>query len=368
MFRTVYPVLVALIFPCLSGNAEELFVLDTSDDPGVVNTLKSLFVVNQQTGATTLAIEELGRGSWMGLTAAQTEGRVLYAVQNPRPLTFDDPKFSRLARIDVDAAEVTLFPFFDWDVLGFGDGHATGVAISPSDPTIAIVVGGDLGIPPTSFVWEVNAETGEVLGPARELINIRRIESVTFNLDGTTLYGTNQDGHLVTVDLETATATVVGDPGLSLSITGLAFHPDTGDLFAVDGRLADRLVRLNPNDGSTMAVIGPLGIKGPEGLAFLPTTDVFDPLDCSQDGMVDADDLDCANAAGITDSLLTELGLFPGDLDGMNGVNFADFLTFSGFFDKPTSKYTEGDITGDGWVGFEDFVLLASNFGRPPLS
>ena len=89
------------------------------------------------------------------------------------------------------------------------------------------------------------------------------------------------------------------------------------------------------------------------------------PLDCDADGLVGVSDLDCANAAGITADLLANLNLLPGDLDGMDGVAFADFLMLSGNFGTDKSKYTEGNIDGIGGVEFADFLLLSSNFGKP---
>ena len=72
------------------------------------------------------------------------------------------------------------------------------------------------------------------------------------------------------VDSDTAEVTLVGDPGLTDFVTGLAFRPADGVLFAIDGLRRDRLVILNPLNGALVADVGPLGILGPEGLAFVP--------------------------------------------------------------------------------------------------
>ena len=91
---------------------------------------------------------------------------------------------------------------------------------------------------------------------------------------------------------------------------------------------------------------------------------VVNPLDCNADGTADTADLDCANAAGITADLLTELNILAGDLDGNGEVAFADFLVLSANFGTAASKYTEGDLDGVGGVAFADFLTLSANFGK----
>ena len=65
------------------------------------------------------------------------------------------------------------------------------------------------------------------------------------------------------------------------------------------------------------------------------------PNDCNGDGMVDVADLDCSNAVGTTTEVLSKLGLLAGDLDGQDGVAFADFLTLSANFGQALGKYTD---------------------------
>jgi hypothetical protein len=84
--------------------------------------------------------------------------------------------------------------------------------------------------------------------------------------------------------------------------------------------------------------------------------------DCNGDGLVNASDLDCACAHGLTE-VLTELGSVVGDLDLDGSVEFADFLTLSDNFGG-AGGYAEGDFDCDGDVAFPDFLILSKNFGN----
>ena len=344
---------VALLIQALPAQASTLYTLNVTGE---------LLSVDQETGATSQLAAGLGVGSWSGLAASPIDANVLFTINNPRPPTLDDTQFSRLARIDLDTGQLTLFPLFDGDALGRPDIFSSGIAISPNEPDVAIVSGSDVEFPPQPFLYRVDTVTGQVLEPAKPLANVRRIESLTFGLDGTTLYGTNQDGALVTIDPQTAAATIVGDPGLTDFLTGLAFHPDDGSLFAINGLRRDHLVTLDASSGALVKDVGALGITGPEGLAFV--ADLTNELDCTGDGLVDVADLACSNAHDTTSQLLVELNLLPGDLNGQNGVDFEDFLTLSANFGQPLGRYIDGDINNDGQVGFPDFLEISVNFGK----
>jgi hypothetical protein len=246
-----------------AATAAELFTLNVS---GAGNLLR----VDQQTGAATpLAPEDsLGPGSWSGLSASATDSSVLYAVNNPLPPNLDAPQFSHLARIDLTTATASLFPAFDTGELGYENVFSSALAISPLDPDIAVVAGFDRSFPPQRLLWTADVRTGQVRGPGIEIAS--NLAALTFGPDGVTLYGTDSDGQLLTVNPDTGDATVVGDPGLSNFLTGLAFHPQDGTLFATEGFREDRLVILDASSGSLVTEIGPLGIPGPEGLAFVP--------------------------------------------------------------------------------------------------
>lgn len=327
-----------------------------------LNVTGELYEIDIATGATNEVLGDLGIHSWSGLASAPGSTDSIYALHNPRPTTLEDPQFSRIVKLDVAAEMVTTFPFFDAASLGVGDVFSTGIAISPLAPEAAVLVGNDRSFPPIPHIWTVDLATGAVLDEARPLSEALRIESLTYSHDGSMLLATNQIGELVTIDFETAEVTPVGDPGLTKSITGIVINPANGQLLAIDGQGQDDLVVLDPSFGTLIREIGALGITGPEGLAFL--VGETDPLDCDQDGAVDVNDLSCANALDITAALLDALNLLPGDLDGLGGVNFDDFIVFAENFGRPRGRYTEGDIDDSGAVDFEDFTIFAQNFGR----
>ena len=345
-----------------------LYTIDAAD--------RELMSIDMATGLASTVLPDLAFGTWSGLSAAPNDSNIIYAVFNNRPATLDDLSFTSLAVIDLAEGTAEPFPFFESDDLGTSDIFAGGVAVSSLDPTTAWFVGTDRSIPPNPLLWSVDVSDGSVIMQTQPLNNVRRVEAITFDSNGT-LYGSNQDGELITIDLESGDATTVGDPNLTSFITGLAFD-EKGQLFATDGLRQDILVTLSPEDGSLVEKVGPLGIIGPEGLAFVAQpmsnrrqrTRPEDGLanDCNDDGSVTFDDLDCGNAVGSTDALLAELSLMPGDLDGTNGVRFADFIILAANFGLEKGKYTEGDIDGNGRVEFADFRVLAMNFGRttPP--
>jgi hypothetical protein len=129
------------------------------------------------------------------------------------------------------------------------------------------------------YLWKVDVETGSVLGTA--IPTTAWLNQLAYSLDGLVLYGVD-NGQLVTVDTDTGVTTLVGDPGLSPFIEGLAFRPSDGELFAIDAYDQDRLVRLDPVNGGLLEVIGGLGVSGPYGLAFInliPSVDHYEPDD-----------------------------------------------------------------------------------------
>lgn len=126
------------------------------------------------------------------------------------------------------------------------------------------------------------------------------VQSLTFGIDGETLYAAVRDGStgttLVVVDPAGAAATVIGDVadgGTRFQIAGMDFHPTTGVLFAANddydyeyvnpsGPEANALVTINPSTG-TATMIGMPGTTRPEGLAFDPNADVLYMIDAYTD-------------------------------------------------------------------------------------
>jgi len=328
-----------------------------------LNTTGSLWSIDLQSGSTSPTdFAALGAGSWNGLTPSAVESNVLYAVNNERPATLDDPSFSRLVQIDLNTGTSMPFPLFDNEVLGSPSIVSSGIAISPLEPGVAFIAGNDTGFPPNPYLYRVDTTTGEVLETATSLTNVRRLESLTFSLDGSTLYGANEEGELVTIDTQTGEVAEIGSPGLSDFLTGLAFQPNDETLYAIDGLRSDQLIRMDASTGALIDIVGPLGIGGPEGLAFVTVN--ADPLDCSGDGLVDVADLACSNAADTTPELLLQLNLLEGDFDGQNGVDFNDFLNLANNYGQPLDRYIDGDIDDNGIVEFADFLRLAANYGQ----
>ena len=87
------------------------------------------------------------------------------------------------------------------------------------------------------------------------------------------------------------------------------------------------------------------------------------PLDCTGDGLLMADDLDCASTIEQRDRVLSSINSVAGDLDGDRSVNFSDFLTLSRNFGTANTSYAAGNIDLVGGVGFPDFLTLSRNFG-----
>lgn len=106
-------------------------------------------------------------------------------------------------------------------------------------------------------------------------------------------------------------------------------------------------------------VLGELPV---EFVAIDVPLDPIDPLDCNSDGVVDANDLNCATSETI-DATLSQAGLLTGDFDTSGAVDFSDFLILSANFGSPVNGYTQGDTNLDGTVNFSDFLALSANFG-----
>jgi hypothetical protein len=177
-----------------------------------------------------------------------------------------------MVKLDAATGLHHAFPPFNTSAIGVTEAFASGIAISRLQPNVAIVTGFEsAGFPNppfgNRFVWKVNLDTGSVLGAGVPMAE--RISSITYSLDGKVLYGTDDGGgRLLTLDPDIGESTVIGDPGLTNFIEGLAFRPGDGALVALDGGSADDIVILNPLDGSLIERVGDLHRGGAHGLAF----------------------------------------------------------------------------------------------------
>ena len=74
-------------------------------------------------------------------------------------------------------------------------------------------------------------------------------------------------------------------------------------------------------------------------------------------------DANCISVNRV-ESLLADQGTLRGDLDGIEGVAFADFLRLALNYGTSPAFYTDGDVDRDGTVGFPDFLILSANFSQ----
>jgi hypothetical protein len=325
---------VCLVGACLGAAAaaegSALLAINTSG-PG------AFVVVDAATGRATAVDPEmsLGTASWVGLaTVPGGDPSVAYALHNPPPPVFGESPQSRLARIDTQLGTATLLPFFDVDILGSPGPVSTAIAISPLEPGVATVMAFEFDAPGDRLLFKVSLDTGEVLGPALVLPERKAINAITYSPDGLTLYATDPDGALATLNPTTGVLTRIGDPaGVSSFVTGLAFRPEDGALFAIDAGFNDRLVQLDPSTGALVAALERLGINGPSGLAFAETTAPTQPGDTNGDGRVDIADLNAVR----NNFLAAGVGV-AGDANGSALVNIADLNLVRNHFGSESSS------------------------------
>ncbi len=248
-----------------SGQSDPTSTLFLGDNTGKLRTL------NQTTGVSTV-VGAFGTATGIqGLTSRAGDTGFVYGVEEVSTT-------SRLLKINVTTGAATTFTGFSAATLGVPEPFATAIAISALAPDVAIVAGfnGDSGSAGfgNDFIWRVDVTTGAVLGAA---VATTGLNELTYSLDGSTLFGTDGSGRLVTVNPTTGAISIVGSPGLSSFIEGLAFRPSDGALFAIDAFTQDNLVQINPSTGALIQVIGNVGIVGPEGIAFISVSDTTAP-------------------------------------------------------------------------------------------
>jgi hypothetical protein len=312
------PLILAIGLPASRSAASTYYTIN-------VQGAENFLTLDPLSGVTTPIppLAGLGAGSWNGLAELPGNDDFLYAVNNPRPPTFDDPQTSRLARIDRHTGEVTTLPLFDEDTLGFDEPFSTAIVISPFDKSRAIIAGFATRIPGARYLWQVDIGTGTVLGPGVPVEGAKALRSMTFDPTGEKLYALDETRRLVVVDPATGMLDVVGDTGLTANVEGLAFNPYTSRLLAIEGGLQDRLLELDPANGSVLNVIGPVGIAGPEGLVIIPLT---------------------------------------GDANGDMVVDLLDFGILKSNFGMGDTL-AEADFNRDFLVDLNDFNILKANFG-----
>lgn len=176
------------------------------------------------------------------------------------------------------------------------------------------------------------------------------------------------------IDRQTTTTVILDDAELSLE----AFNAILGETESVievslDGlRFTDR----TPTDLRALLDIETLRRVTVDRFLYRLFPDEFDAFnsidgntvsvvsfDCNSDGAINILDANCTPDQKL-DRFLHEHNTVRGDLDGMRGVQFADFLALANHFGSSPAAYTDGDLDRDGSIGLLDFELLAENFGR----
>lgn len=174
------------------------------------------------------------------------------------------------------------------------------------------------------------------------------------------------------VDTEALGSGVTDDTGLAtFSITD-AGSGNKVEIGTIDNSNGDGVVNMSGNVAvifsdifSSVSNDASLSFGIFDNLIVRSVESTFDPLDCNESGLVDKDDIACATAETIEQTLETA-GVIAGDLDLNGTVEFADFLTLADSFGDPAKGgvYANGDIDLNGAIEFADFLKLADNFGQ----
>ena len=121
------------------------------------------------------------------------------------------------------------------------------------------------GVGTFSELVEIDPDTGGLLATVATIndgVNDLRIGDLAFQPGTDVLFGIAQNALLYTIDVATALATLVGDPGL-LDNGGLAFTPGGTLYLATTGFSTLELVTLDPTDASVQStVVTDRGIDG----------------------------------------------------------------------------------------------------------
>lgn len=241
----------------------ELYLFDSagSDD--------QLRRVNQTNGSS-VAVGSYFPADIGGLTSRPNDP-VVYAVGHAN-LSGDH----WLRTLDPSTGGGSILTVIDPAWLGFQQGPAwqmDALAISPSEPDVAVVAGWNSAL--QFRIARIDLNTLQPIGGP--ITTGHNWGALTFTPDGKKLLGSTgfydtdhpADSKLYEIDPLTGAATLIGDTGSS-DLTGLAFHPGTHELFAIDAYQTDAIVVLDPQTGAQTRVVGPTGRHGPSDLAFLP--------------------------------------------------------------------------------------------------
>jgi len=264
---------LAVFFSAGDGGASDLSGINSGGDG-------KLFLSVSQVDGSTTTISNLASGrSYAGLAARPGSTGFLYTTSSTGTI-FPCVSETRLEKISVGSGAYSPVADIDQAALGLPADYtleATAIAISPNSPSTATLAGVAFhtSCDPLAYIFSVDLDTGAVLAPAVPLAE--SIESLTYSLDGATLYGgvgCCSVAKLVTVDPATGVITDITSGTPPPAITGLSFRPEDGALFATIGWLSDELVTISTSAGTVDSVLGPMGVLGPHGLAFRDTQSV----------------------------------------------------------------------------------------------
>ncbi len=206
------------------------------------NNPNGLFVVNQTTGAATLAGD--GHTGVTSNTVGLTEGYggILHGST-----------WSNIARIQPDGSGATVLP---------GSEGVEGLAWDPASGLL-------YGSINTNF-FTLDAATGLRIAT---LPNAPAdVEGLAADSSRNVIYGIGNSTNLYKYDIATATWSAVGDTGINWYLGGLALDPVARVLYAVGKGGNGNLYKIDPIT-AVPTLVGPLGISGVVngGLAFVPT-------------------------------------------------------------------------------------------------
>ena len=113
-------------------------------------------------------------------------------------------------------------------------------------------------------------------------------------------------------------------------------------------------------EGTSVRINGvpaPLAFVSPETVAFIvpPTVGIGDAIVRVLRGGTTSE--------GHIAAVIAPPAACPGDINGDNLTNAADFTILAGTFGSAVAPNTSGDLNGDGLVNAADFVILAGGFG-----
>lgn len=267
-------VAVALVACASPSWAAALYGLNSGGDGNQILT------VNPATGAgTTLwAFSDAEFRSYSGLAARPgNDGFLHYASWTEENIAGVMHGTPRLEKVEIATGARTTFPDISAADIGLPASYTVrliqAVAISPNDPDTVVAsisaFSGDfnLTLPLRSFLIFLDADTGLLV--SAEVETAASLDSLAFSLDGLTLYG-GKGGKLVTVDPTTGAISEITHVALPTILSGSAFDPDDGTLFSIKALADDELATLSETTGTVTSILGPIGVAGPIGLAFVP--------------------------------------------------------------------------------------------------